>query len=496
MDDAHPPIDRITKRINSIGCGNSQLTTFLVATFMLLCDGQEMLVMSLVNLRLKSLWHLSPAAEGTLGSCVFAGVLIGSVLSGAAADIYGRRRALLVFLTILAVAGLLSAVAPTFPWLIAIRTIAGIGLGGTIPTTNCLISEVVPDRSRATVMLSVGVGFTLGECLTALQAMALDLNNGNNWRWLLAWSAFPAFAALIVSLFFLDESPRYLQASGKIKEAKALLNKMADQNERPWCCCCCNGRTEREEETSRPTDEDHNDGDADDTSALLVQDQHTKALDDSSPATAPGSGSCCRPMVELFAVARPLDTIMVWIIFMVASSVFYGLVWVFPLTLAEGGGNENNSGVSSKVLFGALAELPSILIPILFIDWLGRKGTLTLSFVVCIPIAVACAVFSPHLRKEVESAAYFWSVMGLKCMISVSFNVIYVYAAEYVPSKVRGFAVGMGSAASRIGGIVTPYAMVLFHRSHIASPYWFMVVACVVGLVASCVMQEVGKHMR
>jgi sugar phosphate permease len=109
---------------------------------------------------------------------------------------------------------------------------------------------------------------------------------------------------------------------------------------------------------------------------------------------------------------------------------------------------------------------------------------------------VACALLAPKLSSPAESNAYFWSVMGLKCTISVVYNVIYVYAAEYVPSKVRGFAIGMGSASARIGGIATPYAMVLLHRSHIALPYWFMVGACTVGLMASLVMVEVGKHMR
>ena len=73
------------------------------------------------------------------------------------------------------------------------------------------------------------------------------------------------------------------------------------------------------------------------------------------------------------------------------------------------------------------------------------------------------------------------------------FNVVYVYAAEYVPSTVRGFAIGMGSAASRIGGISTPYAMVFLHRANLSSPYWFFAVSCVVGFVASLILSPVRK---
>jgi putative MFS transporter len=107
--------------------------------------------------------------------------------------------------------------------LVVIRTVAGVGLGGTIPSTNTLIAEVSPDGSRAAIMLLIGVGFTVGECVTALESMALDVGIGENWRWLMALSALPAIVSLILSLFFLDESPRFLYAAGRRREAKMLL---------------------------------------------------------------------------------------------------------------------------------------------------------------------------------------------------------------------------------------------------------------------------------
>jgi MFS family permease len=137
----HPVTSRINNRV---GCGNSQLIFFFVGFLVMLCDGQEMLVMSLVSTRLKSVWELSPGAEGTLGSCVFVGVLIGSVLGGYGADGYGRRPTILMCTSLLALAGLGSAVAPTFPWLVAIRALAGVGLGGTLPCISTLTAEVTP----------------------------------------------------------------------------------------------------------------------------------------------------------------------------------------------------------------------------------------------------------------------------------------------------------------------------------------------------------------
>ena len=128
--------------------------------------------------------------------------------------------------------------------------------------------------------------------------------------------------------------------------------------------------------------------------------------------------SCTSHLTDLFDAANPLDTVMVWLIFAVCSLVFYGLVWVFPLTLKDGGGQEENNGVAVKVFFGAIAEIPSFIIPLLIIDSIGRRGTLLTSFLPCVPIAISCALFAPHLKGEAENAGFVWSVMGLKCMVS------------------------------------------------------------------------------
>jgi len=73
--------------------------------------------------------------------------------SGVVADTYGRRPTILLFTSILALAGLGSAVAPTFAWLILIRTVAGVGLGGTIPSTNTLMAEVTPGTQNRKQLL-------------------------------------------------------------------------------------------------------------------------------------------------------------------------------------------------------------------------------------------------------------------------------------------------------------------------------------------------------
>ena len=55
------------------------------------------------------------------------GMLIGGLLAGSAADRLGRRKCLLVSLTVNFTFGVVSAAAPSVGWLIAARVCAGLG---------------------------------------------------------------------------------------------------------------------------------------------------------------------------------------------------------------------------------------------------------------------------------------------------------------------------------------------------------------------------------
>lgn len=62
-----------------------------------------------------------------LTAAVFAGMLMGGVVAGIAADRLGRRFCLLISLSVTLTFGALSAAAPSIGWLIAARVVAGVG---------------------------------------------------------------------------------------------------------------------------------------------------------------------------------------------------------------------------------------------------------------------------------------------------------------------------------------------------------------------------------
>ncbi|MGB9118394.1 MFS transporter [Bradyrhizobium sp.] len=80
---------------------------------------------------------------------------------GAAADMFGKARLMIVCLVLLGVANILGAISTSFPLLFATRILAGIGSGGVFPVALSLTSDLVASEKR-----QVAIGRTLAGSMT------------------------------------------------------------------------------------------------------------------------------------------------------------------------------------------------------------------------------------------------------------------------------------------------------------------------------------------
>jgi len=103
---------------------------------------------------------------------------------GAAADMFGKARLMVVCLVLLGLASVLGAMATSFPMLFATRILAGIGSGGVFPVALSLTSDLVgPDKRQ------IAIGRTLAGAMTGnlLGASASGLiGDFLGWRGVLA----------------------------------------------------------------------------------------------------------------------------------------------------------------------------------------------------------------------------------------------------------------------------------------------------------------------
>ncbi|MFP3460934.1 aromatic acid/H+ symport family MFS transporter [Arthrobacter globiformis] len=147
----------------------------LVCWLLVVFDGYDLIVYGTVQSALinDTGWGLTKATAGTVGSMAFAGMMIGAVFAGRMADTWGRRRTILGCAALFSVFTILCAFAPNAYVFGALRLLAGIGLGGLVPSANALVAELVPAKWRSTIATLMMSGVPIGGSLAALAGIPL-----------------------------------------------------------------------------------------------------------------------------------------------------------------------------------------------------------------------------------------------------------------------------------------------------------------------------------
>jgi predicted MFS family arabinose efflux permease len=103
---------------------------------------------------------------------------------GAAADLFGKARLMIVCLVLLGLANILGALSASFPLLFATRILAGIGSGGVFPVSLSLTSDLVGPEKRQIAISRTLAGSMSGNLLGATASGLIGDFLG--WRGVLA----------------------------------------------------------------------------------------------------------------------------------------------------------------------------------------------------------------------------------------------------------------------------------------------------------------------
>lgn len=187
----------------------------LVCWLLVVFDGYDLIVYGTVQSALISEtgWGLTKATAGTVGSMAFVGMMIGAILAGRMADSWGRRRTILGCAVVFSVFTVLCAFAPNAPVFGLLRLLAGIGLGGLVPSANALVAELVPTKWRSTIATLMMSGVPIGGSLAALVGIGLIPAFG--WQSMFLVSIIALVVVVPLGLKYLPETLTPLTASGK-----------------------------------------------------------------------------------------------------------------------------------------------------------------------------------------------------------------------------------------------------------------------------------------
>ena len=203
-----------------------QWVIFALCFLIVLLDGFDTAAIGYVAPSLITEWGITrPALAPVLSAALF-GLASGAFAAGPLSDRFGRRYVLIVSVAIFGLACGASSFAVDLTQLTVLRFITGLGLGAAMPNAVTLMSEFCPDERRATLTNTMFCGFPLGAAFGGFLAAWMIPQWG--WRSVFMLGGIAPIALVIVMLFVMPESVRYMLAKAyPIDRIRAVLRRIS-----------------------------------------------------------------------------------------------------------------------------------------------------------------------------------------------------------------------------------------------------------------------------
>jgi len=371
---------------------------------------------------------------GTVISASLLGMLFGAPILGYLGDGMGRRTATIVSSLIFGIFTLACAWANDLETMRILRIFAGVGIGGMMPNLIALNAEYAPRRVRATLIIVMFCGVTLGGAFPGFAAVYLAPTYG--WQVIYVIGGVLPIVLAGLAFFVLPESLKYLVVHDKRAAVEKLVKRLAPSA------------------SISPA------------TRFVIADEGktTKSL---SP-------------VKLFKGGLVFITPLLWLCFCMNLMGFYFLAGGLPTILRN-----------THVLTPADAQFSAVLIQIggtvgglLLARPMDKKGFLpvTVLFALAVPAIAGIGYFSQTSTTMVMISAFAagFAVLGVQFGLNAASGMIYPTA---VRSNGSGWAFGIGRFGSFLGPVLGFY---LFAQ-HLPLPTLFLVwtLPSIVGFLAS-----------
>ncbi|MCX4562830.1 aromatic acid/H+ symport family MFS transporter [Streptomyces phaeochromogenes] len=189
-----------------------------------LFDGLDMFIYGSVlpHMLAEKALGITPDNAGDLGSYATFGMLVGALTAGTVADRIGRKKLMVACVTLFSLASGLCAMSGSVAVFGLGRTLAGVGLGGLLPTAISMVSDYAP---RGRTALTIGMLMTAHHAGGILSAyVALWIVEPFGWR-AAFWICVVPLLFVPVLARFMPESLSFLVAKGRTEEARELAGR-------------------------------------------------------------------------------------------------------------------------------------------------------------------------------------------------------------------------------------------------------------------------------
>jgi MFS family permease len=394
-------------------------------------------------------FDISAAQHGLVSAASLAGILVGALLLGGLADVFGRKIMFVGEMAIFLLFLVLLSASPSFTFLVVFLFGVGFALGCDYPTAHLVISESIPSRDRGRLVLGA-FGFQALGALTGTAVGYLILKNNPEigaWRWMYATAIIPA-AIVLVGRFFVTESAPWLASRGRVAEAQREMTRLlARQPLYP----------------------------------KAIQLKHARH-EGAHPHHEAGYRAFLKPKNARALVLASVP----WFLQDLGT---YGIGIFTPTILAASLGHVSDHHHSITELVGKdiLAAKGAALIDVLLIigivcaiflaDRAGRIPLQIIGFFGC-AAGLLLAAFSVDYAGTTGTLLLFAGFMLFNFMTNLGPNAqTYLIAGEVFPTAVRGTGAGLAAAFAKIGAVLTAFLFPILLADIGTKPLLYILVA-------------------
>ncbi len=379
-----------------------QIRVLALCAAVVFMDGFDAQAIGYVAPSISKLWNLPPGALKDVFAAGLIGLMLGALIFGPVADRIGRKGVIIFCTLAFGACTLLTVTADSVESLLIWRLITGFGLGGAMPNAIALTSEYSPHRSRATMVMVMFCGFSLGSALGGIFAAQLISRFG--WTGIFWLGGLLPLALVPVLLVALPESIKLLALKG--------------------------------------TEDDH-------IRYILSRINPALRFGPESSFTAHEERLGGFAVRHLFRDARAVGTVLLWIMFFMNLLNLYFLANWLPTVINDAGLSVELAMIITSLLqFGGMVGA-------LFLGWLIDRFSpfrvLAGAYLVA-GFFIGCIGFSGSTIGFIIPAVFGAGFCIVGAQIGVN-----AMAAAYYPTSIRSTGVGWAFGIGRIGSIIGPW---------------------------------------
>nr|WP_245179449.1 sugar porter family MFS transporter [Streptomyces montanisoli] len=381
---------------------------------------------------LTSHFHLDAFLSGFVVSIALLGCAVGAWYAGRLADMWGRRKVMLLGSGMFIISSIGSGLAFSVPDLLVWRVIGGLGIGIASVIAPAYISEVAPAGGRGALGSLQQLAITIGQLVVlssnkglagAAGGASRDLWWGlEAWRWMFLVGVIPAAVYGVLALS-IPESPRYLVQKGRLGDAAGVLERVSGESD---------GQAKAQE-----------------IKQTLRKEHRTSFAD------IRGHRFGLHPLVWVGIIMAALQQLVG------INAIFY-----YSTTLWQSVGFSESSSFTTSVITAAINVVMTV-VAMLFIDRVGRRRLLTIGSIgMFLSLLLTAIAFSQqHGTGKGVSLPHPYGPLALVganafvVFFALSWGpVMWVMLAEMFPNRMRAMALAIGTASNWIFNFIVTFA--------------------------------------